>query len=114
MSVTETVKISVHSSIVSKILETKTKIPVIVTKIPVIVLKIPVIVLKIPVIVAPVAVSHGVSDSGAEALSERVAVFHLLVVEHGSCEREVDHRVDVDNKHGKRNDYLISEDNYLG
>ena len=51
LSVTETVKISVHSSIVRKILVTKTKIAVTETKIPVIVRKVPVIVLKIPVIV---------------------------------------------------------------
>ena len=53
-----------------------------------------------------VTVSHGVSDSGAETLSQRIAVLHIRVEEHFSSEGEEYHRIDVDNEHCKRDNHL--------
>ena len=65
---------------------------------------------------ATIAVSHRVSDSCTETLSQRVAILHLVVIKHGASECKVNHGVDVDNKHCKRyyhltegwNNYLIN------
>lgn len=62
--------------------------------------------LVLPVVVSTVTVSHGVSDSSAETLSQRIAVLHIRVEEHLSGEGEEYHRIDVDNEHCKRDDHL--------